>query len=266
MNINLKYLTEKVCTLAQTTGKFIRNERINFKPELAIKKHTHDYVSYVDKESEKRIVTCLRELLPEAGFIAEEGSGSLTDEKYCWLVDPLDGTTNFIHNIAPYCISIALRHKEELILGVVYEICRDECFYTYKGALSFLNGHPIHVSEVDNLDDSFIALGFPYDSDRYKHIAMHLVKECYGNVTGIRTVGAAAAELCYVAAGRLDARIEGFIGPWDIAAGTLILQNAGGYITDFKGGEHFKSGLEVVGTNGKIHTQILELFRKNEIC
>lgn len=266
MNIDLKNLTEKVCLLARNTGKFIRNERINFKREQAVKKHAHDYVSYVDKESEKRIVTCLRELLPEAGFIAEEGSGSMSDEAYCWLVDPLDGTTNFIHNIAPFCVSIALKYKEELILGVVYEICRDECFYTYKGAPSFLNGQPIHVSEVENLDDAFIALGFPYDSDHYKSTALHLVDECYGNITGIRTVGAAAAELCYVASGRFDARIEGFIGPWDVAAGIIILQNAGGIVTDFSGGDLYKNGLEIIGSNKRIHNKILKFFNKVKGC
>ena len=261
MNIDLKELTEKVCSLAKETGGFIREERINFKREQVVKKHAHDYVSYVDKESEKKIVTCLRNLLPEAGFIAEEGSGSLKNEEYCWLVDPLDGTTNFIHNIAPYCVSIALRYKDELILGVVYEICRDECFYTYKGAQSYLNGQPIHVTEIDNLDESLIALGFPYDSDHYKPIVTRLIDRCYGNVTGLRTIGAAAAELCYVAAGRLEARVEGFIGPWDIAAGTLILQNAGGTISDFTGGENYRSGLEVLGTNGKIHREMLQLLK-----
>ena len=266
MNIDLKELTEKVCSLAKETGKFIREERINFKREQAEKKHAHDYVSYVDKESEKSIVTCLRNWLPEAGFIAEEGSGSLTNEEYCWLVDPLDGTTNFIHNIAPYCVSIALRYKEELILGVVYEICRDECFYTYKGTHSYLNGKPIHVTDIDNLDESFIALGFPYDSDHYKPILTKLIEQCYGNVTGMRTIGAAAAELCYVAAGRLEARVEGFIGPWDIAAGTLILQNAGGTISDFNGGDDYKSGREVLGTNGKIHTEMLKLFENLTQC
>ena len=260
MSFDLKELTEKVCLLAKEAGSFIREERKSFKRESAIKKHEHDYVSYVDKESEKRIVTCLREFLPEAGFIAEEGSGSLTDETYCWLVDPLDGTTNFIHNFAPYCVSIALRKDDELLLGVVYEVCRDECFYTYKGAPSYLNGNPIHVSTISNLDESFIALGFPYESDSYKPIITHLVNNCYGHVTGIRGVGSAAAELCYVATGRFEARIEGFIGPWDIAAGVLILQNAGGKITDFSGGDNYRSGKEVLATNGLLHSTFLQIF------
>lgn len=264
MNHELQILTEKVCEIAKEAGRFIRQERLNFKRDLAEKKHAHDYVSYVDKESEKRIVSSLRELLPEAGFIAEEGSASHTDETYCWLVDPLDGTTNFIHNFAPYGVSIALQKGEEILLGVVYEICRDECFYTYKGAPSYLNGQPIHVSDIDNLDNSFISLGLPYDSDNYKDIAMHLFNECYGNVTGIRTVGSAATELCYVASGRFDARIEGFIGPWDIAAGVLILQNAGGKTTDFSGGSHYLSGKEVLSSNGKIHDSLLKIFYKRE--
>ena len=141
--MDLSELTLKVRELAVKTGAFIREERKKFSRERIEKKHAHDYVSYVDKESERRIVACLRELLPEAGFIAEEGSGSHSDEEYCWLVDPLDGTTNFIHNHAPYCISIALRNREEILLGVVYEICRDECFWTYKGAPSFCNDRQI---------------------------------------------------------------------------------------------------------------------------
>ena len=153
--LNLSELTDKVRALAIEAGDFIREERKKFHREAIEKKHAHDYVSYVDKESEKKIVTRLKELLPEAGFIAEEGSGTLNDEQYCWLVDPLDGTTNFIHDNAPYCVSIALRSKKELLLGVVYEICRNECFWTYKGAPSYLNGNEIHVSAISNLDDSF---------------------------------------------------------------------------------------------------------------
>ena len=222
MNLNLPELTEEVRRLAVETGRFIRGERNGFSRGSVEKKHAHDYVSYVDRESERRIVARLRELLPEAGFIAEEGSAGFGGEPYCWVVDPLDGTTNFIHDNAPYCVSIALRSREEILLGVVYEICRDECFWTYKGAPSYLNGKEIHVSQVDNLDDAFIALGFPYDAETYKPTARRLVEKCYGNVTGLRLLGAAAAELCYVAAGRFEARIEALIGPWDIAAGTLI--------------------------------------------
>ena len=237
--LDLEQITKKVREIALQGGAFLRNERSSFDRGRVEKKNAHDYVSYVDKESEHRIVAQLRELVPEAGFIAEEGSGSLTDEEYCWLVDPLDGTTNFIHNNAPYCISIALRNREELLVGVVYEVCRNELYWTYKGSPSYLNGREIHVSDVADI-----------------------VHKLYGNVGGLRLQGAAAAELCYVAAGRFEARIEGFLGPWDIAAGSIILMNAGGKVTDYSGGENFYNGHEVLATNGKLHNEFLKIVGK----
>ena len=260
--LDLEQITKKVREIALQGGAFLRNERSSFDRGRVEKKNAHDYVSYVDKESEHRIVAQLRELVPEAGFIAEEGSGSLTDEEYCWLVDPLDGTTNFIHNNAPYCISIALRNREELLVGVVYEVCRNELYWTYKGSPSYLNGREIHVSDVADMDEAFVALGFPYNFQSYKPLAEHIVHKLYGNVGGLRLQGAAAAELCYVAAGRFEARIEGFLGPWDIAAGSIILMNAGGKVTDYSGGENFYHGHEVLATNGKLHNEFLKIVGK----
>ena len=258
--LDLEQITAEVRQLAIETGAFLREERINFHRERVLEKNSHDYVSYVDKESERRIVKRLKELLPAAGFIAEEGSGSLTDEEYCWLVDPLDGTTNYIHNNAPYCVSIALRNKEELLVGVVYEVCRNECFWAWKGSKAYLNGTEIHVSAVDSLNESFIELGFPYDADSYREFVTGLIKQLYGNVCGLRLQCSAAAELCYIAAGRFEARLEGLLGPWDIAAGALILMQAGGKITDYKGGNEFYSGKQVLATNGKIHDFLLKII------
>lgn len=260
--LDLKQITEEVRKIALDAGAFLRSERMAFDMSKVEKKHAHDYVSYVDKESEKRIVASLRALLPEAGFIAEEGTANLAEEEYCWLVDPLDGTTNFIHNNAPYCVSIALRNREELLVGVVYEVCRDELYWTYKGAPSYLNDKEIQVSDVSDMYEAFIALGFPYDFEAYKPVANHLVNALYGNVGGLRLQGAAAAELCYVAAGRFEARIEAFLGPWDIAAGALILMNAGGRLSDFEGRPDCYSGHEVLATNGKIHRELLDILRK----
>ena len=260
--LNLEQITKEVRRIALEAGAFLKSERNAFSLDRVEKKHAHDYVSYVDKESEKRIVAQLRELLPEAGFIAEEGSASLTTEEYCWLVDPLDGTTNFIHNNAPFCVSIALRNREELLVGVVYEVCREELYWTYKGAPSYLNDKEIHVSAVSDLYEAFIALGFPYNFEAYKPMADHLVHSLYGNVGGLRLQGAAAAELCYVAAGRFEARIEAFLGPWDIAAGALILMNAGGTLSDFKGNPDCWSGHQVLASNGKLHGELLEILQK----
>lgn len=255
-------ITQKVREISIETGRFLREERVSFKRERVEEKRSHDYVSYVDKESERRIVASLSAILPEAGFIAEEGSGYHGEEEYCWLVDPLDGTTNYIHNNAPYCVSIALRNKKELLVGVVYEVCRDECFWAWKGSKAYLNGEEIHVSDVSTMDSAFIALGFPYNYKVYKPMAVHLIEELYGNVGGLRLQGAAAAELCYIAAGRFEARIESNLGPWDIAAGSLILMQAGGRVTDFEGGDGFYSGNQVLASNGILHNELLNVLKK----
>lgn len=260
--IDLQTITHEVKRIALEAGAFLKTECDAFDSTKVEKKHAHDYVSYVDKESERRIVAELHKLLPEAGFVAEEGSGSLQSEEYCWLVDPLDGTTNFIHGNAPFCVSIALRNRTELLVGVVYEVCRDELFWTHKGESSYLNNTPIHVSQVSDLTDSFIALGLPYNSEAYRPMAEHLIQTLYGRVGGLRVQGAAAVELCYVAAGRFDARIEAYLGPWDIAAGTLILMNAGGQVTDFEGGNDFYAGHQVLATNGRLHTALMDIVQK----
>ena len=206
--LDLKQLTGDVCRIATEAGHFLKEERKNFRRESVVEKHAHDYVSYVDKESEVRVVKALTALLPEAGFITEEGSATYQDEPYCWVIDPLDGTTNYIHDEAPYCVSIALRSRTELLLGVVYEVCRDECFYAWKGSKAYLDGREIHVSDVSDLDKAFIDLGFPYNSDAYRPVALHLIDKLYGFAGGTRLMGAAAAEVCYIAAGRFEARAE----------------------------------------------------------
>ncbi len=262
--LNLEIITEKVRKIAIEAGAFLRQERTNFHRERVEEKNSHDYVSYVDKESERRIVKELSALLPEAGFIAEEGSGNHGEEELYWLVDPLDGTTNYIHDNAPYCVSISLRNKKELLIGVVYEVCRKECFWAWKGSKAYLDGQEIHVSDVSAMDTAFIALGFPYNHEAYKPMALHLVQQLYGRVGGLRLQGAAAAEICYIAAGRFEARIEANLGPWDIAAGTLILMQAGGKVTDFDGGNTFYSGHQVLATNGKMHDLLLAVVKNGK--
>ena len=250
---DLKILTESVCCIAREAGYFLKEERKNFSREAVRKKQPHDYVSYVDKESEKRVVAALRELLPEAGFIAEEGSAVYHDEPYCWVVDPLDGTTNYIHDNAPYCVSIALRDKDSLLLGVVYDPCRDECFYAWKGGKAFMNGEEIHVSNVEDIKDAFVITELPYNHLQYKQTALHLIDQLYGVVGGIRMNGSAAAAICYVAIGRFDAWMEAFLGKWDYSAAALIVQEAGGKVTDFYGEDHFIEGHHIIATNGNLH-------------
>ena len=261
--IDLSGLVAQVCNIAVDTGAFLREQRAAFDRSVVQEKGPHDYVSYVDKASERRLVEALAALLPEAGFVTEEKTtGQYAGEEYCWVIDPLDGTTNFIHDMAPYCVSIALRNKTELLLGVVYEVCRDECYWAYKGGGAYLNGLPIRVTDIASMDQAQILLGFPYDSERFRPVVLGLIGQMYGSVGAERLLGSAAAELCYVAAGRAEARVEGLLGPWDVAAGCLILTEAGGLVTDFSGGNTHLSGREVLASNGHVHGHLMKLVRR----
>lgn len=260
--LDLEQLTADVCRIATAAGHFLKEERKNFRRESVIEKCTHDYVSYVDKESERRLVTELSALLPEAGFIAEEGSATYNDEPYCWVIDPLDGTTNYIHDNAPYCVSIALRSRDELLLGVVYEVCRDECFYAWKGGKAWLNGGPLHISDIDDVTNAFLIVEPPYNDAAYKQIAMHLLDDLYGKAGAIRMNGSAAAAICYVAAGRFDGWLEAFIGKWDYSAAALIVLEAGGEVTDFYGSRDFMEGHHIIATNGHLHAYLQDLVKE----
>ena len=219
-NLQLEKLTRGVCEIAKQAGAYIREERRKFSLESVERKHAHDYVSYVDKGSEQRIVSALRKLLPEAGFITEEGTtkGDETSNlksqtlNLTWVVDPLDGTTNFIHRYAPYAVSIALLKGKDIQLGVVYEICSDECFFAWQGGGAYVEVRGkmekvrcerLRVSN-QKIQDALLCVQLPYNSDAYKPVVKHLIDKLYGNVGSIRMCGSAAMALCYVAAGRLD--------------------------------------------------------------
>lgn len=257
---SLDILCHAVQQIARQGGAFLKEERKKFDLSKVEEKSAHNYVSYVDKASEKRLVAALSELLPEAGFLTEEETIADAHKEYTWIIDPLDGTTNYIHDMAPYCVSIALCRGKELLLGVVYEVCRDECFYAVKGGQPYLNGEAIRVSDCNELKNAFIALGFPYNSKAYKPIALQLIDRLYGHTGGSRLLGSAAVEICYVACGRFEGRIEAYLGTWDIAAAALILQQAGGKISDFEGGDNWFSGDQTVASNGYLHNLLLELL------
>ena len=273
--IDLEKYTLSVCEIARRAGAYIREERRKFSLERVERKHAHDYVSYVDKGSEKLIVSALRELLPEAGFITEEGtaggveSDEVKSEQLLWVVDPLDGTTNFIHQYAPYAVSIALLHGKTVLIGVVYEICADECFYAWQGGGAWLCGtrnvecgmrsERLHVSS-QKMQDALLCLQFPYNSDAYKPVMKGLIDQLYGHVGSIRACGSAAMALCQVAAGRLDGYAEQYIGQWDFMAGSLMVKEAGGQVTDYAGSEDFTQGNSVVATNGIIQQEFLKVI------
>jgi myo-inositol-1(or 4)-monophosphatase len=259
MKMNLENLTNKVCTLATETGEFLKQEISKLTTTDIQSKGLHDYVTRVDRESERRVVEQLSGLLPGSGFIAEENK-ELSPGEFTWVVDPLDGTTNFIHGVPLYCISIGLMHQDETILGVVYEPNLKECFYTWQSAPSYLNKKIIHVSETPAISTALFATGFPYYDysrlDDYLAIFKHLLQ----NSHGARRLGSAAADLAYTACGRYDGFYEYGLSPWDVNAGGLLVKNAGGIVTDFRGSDNYIFGKQIIATNSLIYPEFLKLF------
>lgn len=262
IKMDLLYITNQIINLTKEVGEFIRTERKTFSYSKVEIKGLNDLVSYVDKTSEQKLVEKLSIIFPEAGFIVEENTKSGIKD-YNWIVDPLDGTTNFIHGIPCYAISIALEYKGEIIVGVVYEVAQNECFYAYKNGGAFLNGEKISVSERSKLSDSLIATGFPIYNflrlDDYIKTLTYLMK----NTHGVRRIGAAAADLCYLACGRVDAFFEYNLNAWDVAAGAIIVKEAGGTVSDFKQSNNWLFGKEIIATNTLLQSTMEKIILEN---
>lgn len=260
MQTNLSELTQQVIGIAMNVGKFIRHERMNFNYNDVEIKGLNDLVSYVDKTSEQQLVEQLQLIFPDAGYIVEENTKSEIKD-YNWIIDPLDGTTNFVHGIPSYAISIALEHKGEIILGVVYEVSQNQCFSAYKQGGAFLNGEKISVSQRQTLSESLIATGFPVHNftriDPFIQTLTHLMKHTHG----VRRIGAAAVDLCYLACGKVDAFYEYNLNAWDVAAGALIVTEAGGSVSDFSGGSNWLFGKEIVATNNLVKKEFTEVVQ-----
>jgi len=260
--MDLEKICQQVIKLTRNTGKFIIDEKKNNANIRFEEKGLHDFVTYVDKTSEQKLVEGLNVIFPEAGYIVEEQTTTTQGENYNWIIDPLDGTTNFIHGITPFAISIALKEKDEIILGVVYELGLDECFYAWKGSPAYLNGKEINVSKKGKINDSLIATGFPYYD--YKRMGPFLESLEYfmRNTHGVRRLGSAATDLVYVACGRFEAFYEYSLSSWDVAAGAFIVQQAGGKVSDFKGEDNYIFGEEIVASNHDIFDDFLAIVKQ----
>ena len=258
----LKGLCEEVCNVVKTAGNFIREEKVKFRFEQKESKGVHDFVTYVDKRSEEILVNKLHMLLPEAGFLAEEGTGSKKKGKYNWIIDPLDGTTNFIHGLPPFAISIALSDSDKIVTGVIYEVSFDECFYAWKNSPAYLNGEVIQTTKIQTLNDALIATGFPYTN--YTRIKEYLetLEFFMKHTHGLRRIGSAATDLAYVACGRFDAFYEYSLKPWDVAAGAFLVQQAGGRISDFRGGNDYLFGQEIIAGGVNIFPEMLRSIKE----
>jgi len=260
----LKQITLQVTRLAREAGDFQLTELKNFElNRIEHKGRSNDLVSYVDKETEQMLITGLTKLIPEAGFETEEGTIEQSSTGLRWVIDPLDGTTNFLHKIPAFSVSIALVQDDELLSGVVHEPSRNECFYAWKDGGAYLNGEAIAVSTIETLNDSLIATGFPYSlrgkSEEYFKLIRHFVETTHG----VRRLGSAAIDLCYVACGRFEAYFEFNLKPWDVAAGILIIREAGGIVSNYSGGpDGCQTAEEVCAASKNIHPAMIEAFKK----
>ncbi len=256
-------IMEELRTLILDTGRFIQESALSFSREQVELKGFNDLVSYVDKEAEKKIVSGCREILPESGFITEEGTAEkASGETFVWIIDPLDGTTNFVHGLPAYCVSIALLRDGELFLGAVYEPNRDELFHAIRGKGAYCNDKTINVSTRDRLQDSLLATGFPYYDFGQMNTYLEILNDFMQNTHGLRRIGSAAIDLAYTACGRFEGFFEYNLNAWDVAAGALIVQEAGGLVSDFHGGDDFLFGRELIAASPGVHEGMLEIIRK----
>jgi len=257
---DLKSLCAEIEGVARMAAEFIVRESDVFSIEDTESKGLNNFVTYVDKGSEKMLIEKLVPLIPDAGFIAEEGTSGKKGLKYNWIIDPLDGTTNFLHGVHPYAISIGLMEDEEVIAGVVHEVGGNETFTAWKNGGAWLNGKKIHVSATPKLSGSLVATGFPYNLfDRitpYMDLLTYLVKHTHG----VRRLGSASIDLAYVACGRFDLFFEYDLKIWDIAAGMLLVREAGGKFSDFSGNMTGLSGDETIASNELIYDEILDII------
>lgn len=224
------------------------------------RKGVSDYVSEVDRMAEQAIVETLMEAYPDHAILAEEG-GAQGQSDYLWIIDPLDGTTNFLHGFPQFAVSIGLQIKGVLNLAVVYDPTRNELFTATRGRGAHLNDRRLRVSKQTRLQESLIGTGFPYRDFTYLDDYLKMFRELLPKTAGLRRPGCASLDLAYVAAGRYDGFWEAGLKPWDMAAGVLLIQEAGGLVTDFDGGENYLATGNVVGGNPKVFSQLLQVIQ-----
>lgn len=246
---------------ARNAGKII----VRFLDQLDVsdinEKARHDFVTKVDKMAEEEIIYTIKRSYPQHSFLAEESGLQTGDENFCWIIDPLDGTTNYIHGLPQFAISIALKIKDKLEVGVVYDPLRQELFTAARGKGAHLNNRRIRTSSVNKLDLSLLGTGFPFSKDQDLKLYLKTFAEVFPEVCGVRRLGAASLDLAYVAAGRLDGFWELGLKPWDMAAGVLLVLEAGGLASGFQGEENYLESGNIVVANQKLHKPLLNLLK-----
>lgn len=242
-------------------GEVLRRRFLNRGLFAVEVKARHDYVTEVDREAEAAVVAVLRRRVPDHGILAEEGSTGGPQSIYRWIVDPLDGTTNFIHGVPAFAVSIGLEDPQGLVAGAVHDPCRAETFHARRGGGAFLNGDRIACTELDHLDTALIATGFPFREMTRLPDYLAAFERFVRSTSGLRRAGSASLDLVYTACGRYDGFFEIGLQPWDLAGGACVVQEAGGIVTDVRGGAGFLREGSVVAAGSRLHPEMLAITR-----
>jgi len=247
---------------AQCGGRIVLDSIGSISEKDISLKQASDFVTRVDIESEQGIIATIRRHFPDHSFLTEESEKDVETEGYRWIIDPLDGTTNYIHGYPSFSISVALEHRREIELGVILDPLRDELFSATRGRGAFLNDELVKVSEVDNAGDALIATGFPFRKKEMTDRYLRLFRNIFQRVSDLRRGGSAALDLAYVSCGRCEGFFEIGLSAWDMAAGSLLVQEAGGIVTDFGGGPEFLSTGNIVAGSRVLHGMLLNEVRR----
>ena len=260
--MDFKQITLQAIPIVQSVGTFIKKELGKVDTQAIEEKSLNSLVSYVDRTAEEKLVAGLGKILPSATFLTEEETVEQQNSDLQWIIDPLDGTTNFLFNIPIFSVSVALKHNDELVVGLVYEVNQAECFYAWKSGGAYLNEKPISVSKRETLAEGLIATGFPYYDYSLMPKYFKALEAFMQGTRGIRRLGSAAVDLAYVACGRFDAFYEYSLNIWDVAGGILLVREAGGKVSDFSGKEKNLTGAEIIASSAKVYDPFFEIVNK----
>ena len=247
---------------ARKAGSIITRASFDVDKLTVRRKQQNDFVSEVDDAAEEAIISTLREAYPDHGFLGEESGYKDRSADHLWVIDPLDGTTNFLHGVPQYCVSIALLHKGVPTQAVVFDPNRNELFTATKGVGAYLNDRRIRVTRTDKLEDALLGTGFPFKEITHLDDYVRMLKNAMRTCSGVRRPGAAALDLAWVACGRYDGFWEMGLSPWDMAAGALLVREAGGLVGDFEGNDGFLDKGRIVAANGKLFASLLKLLHQ----
>jgi myo-inositol-1(or 4)-monophosphatase len=258
----LEKITRQACTAVLETAAYIRESLGQVHADQIEEKFCNGLVSYVDRTAEEMLVKKLAALLPEAGFLTEEETVEQSNRPWQWIIDPLDGTTNFLHQIPHFAISVGLTHEQQLVVGIIHHVMHGETFFAWLGGGAYCQNLPIRVSQRNNIRDALLSTGFPYHNFDHETAYFNSLKAFTHTCRGVRRFGSAALDLAYVACGKYDAFYEYGLSPWDVAGGALLIKEAGGIVCDFSGGPDFMEKKQIIACSQTIYNPVLEIIRQ----